>query len=151
MHLASDTWRLCWAALCSVILACGGETSDGTQSQTPTPSGGSSSTGSSPSTGGGSATGGAAATGGFDGCANRSVVYGDGTTFPFANQGISYMPECIPTCGQNLESIQALPAGPCTRDPTCVTMILPDSGIWHYYLCTCASQQWSCVSVSGAP
>ena len=25
MHLASNTWRICWAALCSVVLACGGE------------------------------------------------------------------------------------------------------------------------------
>jgi hypothetical protein len=145
MHLASDTWRLCWAALCSVVLACGGETSDGVQSQTPIPSG------SAPSTGGSSAAAGTAATGGFAGCVNRSVVYESSYVFSSEGGHINNVPECTPTCGESLDSIQSVPAGSCDGDPTCVSMILPDSGIWHYYLCACVVQQWSCTSVSGSP
>lgn len=145
MRLASDTWRLHWAIPCSVILACGGETSDGSQGQPPTPSGG------SPSMGGGSATGGAATAGGYAGCADRVVVYADGTDFPFEPKGINNLPECIPTCSQPWGSIQAIPAGPCAQDSSCVVMLLPDSGAWHYYLCACASNNWECVAVSGAP
>jgi len=89
--------------------------------------------------------------GGYAGCAERAVVYPDGTEFSFQPKGINNLPECMPTCDQPWGSIQTIPAGPCAQDSSCVAMLLPDSGIWHYYLCACVSNSWACVAVSGAP
>lgn len=60
-------------------------------------------------------------------------MYDYGAVIPLENGRIDFMNECIPTCDQSLDSIQALPAGLCEADPPCAFMILPDSGLWHYY------------------
>lgn len=159
MNFVTTLRKFRWAAMAGVALACGGETTDGTHNQTldatggywpmdVSSSGGSNSLGGAAAAGGVAAMGGRAATGGAAGCANRAIVYDDSTVFPSAMLDLDMLPECIPTCGRSTNSIQSLPAGPCTADPTCQFMILPDSGIWRYYRCDCGSQQWSCILVS---
>ncbi len=133
------------ASLCSFALGCGGKTEVNATLPTISASGGANATGASGGTGNVDTIDGTA------GCAERAVVYPEDSVFPQQNKGINNLPECIPTCGQNLNTVQAMPAGPCTDTSSCVVMMLPTSGVWHYFLCACVSQNWSCAAVSGAP
>lgn len=159
MPLFLDVSRVSFAVLFGCVSSCGGESADNSQSTTQHPTssstggspstGGSSATGGNAATGGSSATGGTAATGGFAGCANRSVVYEEGTLFPYVSSGIANLPECTPTCGQIYGTLESMPAGPCNGDPRCFVTFA--SGQPPYFVCSCVISKWSCFAGSGSP
>jgi hypothetical protein len=140
------------------LLACGGNVGSGPQdcNQRVCGVGSSSVAGGSFGSGGATSQGGKTATGGSPGCVERYETYPNGTRFPYnSNASISELPECIPTCGANQNSIQLLPAGACSTESTCFVMVLllssPDAsgGVWNYYVCSCDRNQWTCDSVAG--
>jgi hypothetical protein len=105
----------------------------------------------------GGATTGGSSSAGAAGCVNRDWHYLPGDTFSQdLSLGFNQFPECVPTCNAQSDSVELLPAGYCTNEPSCSAMILipdrPDAGYgsWHYYVCSCSSGNWSCKGATGA-
>lgn len=95
-------------------------------------------------------------TGGVAGCVMRNETYSLGTTFDWVPVGnVTKYPDCIPTCGVDEISTQALPAGVCTSEPTCTMLAFfacsgPDGGMGgtcggYGFVCQCASGRWLCT------
>jgi len=89
------------------------------------------------------------------GCVVRDWQYMPEYNFTFdASARVSQYPECIPTCGAPQNSVEQLPAGPCSNEAPCSAMILilsaPDAGggFWSYFVCSCAGY-WDCKRASG--
>jgi hypothetical protein len=93
---------------------------------------------------------------GASGCATRSVTYSAGVQFVYQYASIIGYPSCVPTCGVPANSVQGLPAGPCTAEPTCAMLAFwdcptfctgVDSGSMgaNGFLCACVSGAWSCT------
>lgn len=107
----------------------------------------------------GKAAAGASALGAV-GCATRSETYTRGVEFVFQYSSVIGYPDCAPTCGVPADSIQALPAGPCTTEPTCSMLAFWDCPTFcgnfdggslgaSGFLCACvdttAGRRWSCT------
>jgi hypothetical protein len=108
-------------------------------------------------------------TDGTTACATRSETYSTGVQFTYQYASVVGYPDCIPTCGERADSLAALPAGPCTNEPTCAMLafwICPtfcvasgtdaatperESGSLggNGFLCACANttngRRWSCT------
>ena len=88
------------------------------------------------------------------GCTVRSETYAPGTDFPLSPMNdVRDYPDCVPTCGESVDTVCALPAGPCSSEPVCTMFAFyncwsVDSGVNYVgsngFVCACDNGHWSC-------